>query len=191
MAGYFEDLLNRSMPVSLRTKVGTMFAELIAGVNALMTRTMSMCLSSAGLVISGAGGLTGKAGSAFVAMVSGVPVFVAANTAMSALVGTIATTKFACWVWYVDGAGVITTSAKTADAATAVAALALVPSTPVGKAMVGILLVQNAAAGGFIGGTTALDAASVTGTYLSTVGISNFAGNVESTILKTVEQRNS
>lgn len=191
MAGKYEDQLNRSMPSAKRSAMGTALAQLIAGFNALAARASCAMLGSAGLVINGAGATFAKAGSAFSALVAGVPIVVAANTAMSAIAGNIATTKFAAWAFYVDGAGVITTSAKTADAATAAAAAALLPAPPANKTMVGFIVVQNATGGNFVGGTTALDAASITTSYYSTVGSAVFAGTTEGTALLDLESRST
>lgn len=178
--------LNTAMPIFRAMKFGTWLQGLVASFNASVNTdnaTASAVLSTPGLVINAGGALIAKAGSAFAALANGVLVYVVANTAMPALAGVIATTKFAAWAFYIDSAGTITVSAKTADAATLAAAVALVPAPPVGKAMIGFIVVQNATGGNFTGGTTALDAASITTTYVNTVGPTLFAANNLSSVI--------
>lgn len=150
-----------------------------ADLTALRTRINSCTLSSAGLAIKAGGSAIVKAGTAFSALANGTLVIKAANTDMSALVGTLATAKAAAWAFYVDSAGTITTSAKTADVADAAAAIALLPSAPDGNAMIGFITVANATGSNFVGGTTALDAVSVTTAYYNTSGLAASAAALE------------
>lgn len=158
------------------TDLTAVFADLTA----LRTRINTGTLNSAGLVIKAGSSAIVKAGSAFAALAGGAVVVKAANTDMSALVGTLATAKSAVWAFYIDSAGVITTSAKTADANDAAAALALMPASPDNKAMIGFIVVANASGSNFVGGTTALDAASITTTYYNTTGPTAFAAALTS-----------
>jgi hypothetical protein len=181
-----QDHLNRAMPAAFRAKLGDLLAALIvfanavlADVTALRTRVNTSMLTKAGLAIKTGGSAIVKYTSPIAALCNGVPVRKAAGD-MAALVGTLATAKSAAWAFYIDAAGTLTTSAKTADADTHDAALALLVAPPDNKAMVGFIVVDNATGSGFVGGTTALDAASLTVTYYDTMGVAPFAAALTS-----------
>jgi hypothetical protein len=135
-----------------------------------VTRQSSFLFSSAGLTIGSGGKTTAAAGNGFNFQAGGVVGYKAAGD-MSALVGTIADGSSAGWAFYIDSAGTITTSAKTADAADADAAFALLNAVavPTDLALIGQLVVSTSGAT-FIGGTTALDAGTATDLYISAVG---------------------
>lgn len=164
--------INKLAPAANKVKLGDLLSEIIGKLNL----AQSSMLTKAGLVIKAGSSPIVKAGVAFAAVANGVPVRKAANTDMAALVGTLATAKSALWAFYIDSAGTLTTSAKTADADTHAAAMALLPVTPAGKAMIGFIVVDNATGSNFVGGTTALDAASLTVTYYDTMN--NHVGSV-------------
>lgn len=157
--------LNRSSPAAARVRLGDQLAALKADVAALASQ--NRLLSSATLVIKAGGGTVPKASTAFAAIAAGVVQVKAADTDMSVIAGTLATAKAALWAFYIDSAGTITTSTKTADAANAAAALKLKPAVPANKVEIGYIIVANATGSNFVGGTTALDAANVTTTYVS------------------------
>ncbi len=99
---------------------------------------------------------------------------------MAALAGTVATTKFGAWLFVVDAAGTQTTVAVGLAYASAAAALvaiqaAYADSTDAlgvqSKALIGYVIVQNATGSDFVGGTTNLDTASITATYVNTPGV--------------------
>lgn len=174
LASTLQAFLNKLAPTAFRTKLGDLLAEMITKFNDLKARQSSRMLTSAGLAIKTGGSAIVKAGNAFAAIANGTVVRKAANTDMAALVGTLATAKSALWAFYIDSAGTLTASAKTADAATHDAAIALLPAAPTGKAMIGFIVVDNATGSNFVGGTTALDAASLTVTYYNTTGAQPF-----------------
>ena len=147
----------------------TPIAANVVDIAAIRTRLRSAMLSPAGLAIGPSAKLVPQAVKPVMAMAAGTLVFKAAGTEMSALAGTIANTKYGLWAFYVDSAGTITTSTKTADADTAAAAFALMPAVPTGKAQIGAIIVVSSDAGGFIGGTHALDL-NCTVIYIDTVG---------------------
>lgn len=181
--------VNNSTPANARAKVGDAIADLIAQSNIIRTRSNSSMLSNAGLAIKAGSSAIVKAGTAFAALAAGSPVHKAANTDMAALVGTLATAKSAVWAFYIDAAGTLTTSAKSADAASDAAAIALLPATPDDKAMIGFILVNNATGSNFVGGTTALDTASLTVTYFNTTGPAPFISTVLPSAIKDLESR--
>lgn len=157
--------LDRSMPAAKRASLGTLLAAIQADVAALAAT--ERLLASPGLVIKAGSSPTVKAGSGFSALAAGVVVTKAADTDMAAIAGTLASTKFALWAFYVDSAGTLTSSTKTADVDDADAALRLKPAVPAGKVELGYIIVENGTGGAFTAGTTNLDATDVTTTYVS------------------------
>lgn len=160
-----KDQLNRCMPVAQAVKLGILLEELITQVNSVRESIRTNIVLPATLAIKSGTSPTVKSTGQFVVRVDGTVVVKAANTDMSALVGTLATAKAALWAFYIDSAGTITTSTKTADADDDAAALLLKPAVPDGKVELGYIIVENATGSGFVGGTTALDAEDVTVTY--------------------------
>lgn len=171
----YQRQLNHCMPIAKDVGLGDILNDLITSLNLLLGVLASYMVTSAGLAIKAGSGVLVKAVNACVAVVNGVPVAIAANTDMAALVGTIAgvgSNDFALWPFYTDGAGTLTTGAMTTPAASLAAAAALLPATPAAKTLIGFIIVQNAqsANADFVGGTTALDAAGVTVTYFNAIG---------------------
>ena len=115
-------------------------------------------LTSAGLVIKGAGNTLAKAGSAFYATVAGKVVTKTANTDMAALSGTVTNAKFNVFVFYIDSAGTLTSAMGTEGATLAAVKF---PVTPDRKAAIGFVIINPTGTGNFVGGTTALDDATV------------------------------
>ncbi len=137
--------------------------------NNLHKRGDNQVITPAGLVIKSAYSPTVKAGtlSAFVA--DGTLVYKAANTDMPAISGTLAKNKFALWSFYIDSAGTLTASSKTADAASAAAALLLKPAIPAAKAEIGYIIVGSHANQAFTAATSPLETTATT-LYFSNVG---------------------
>lgn len=134
---------------------------------ALADRYSSQATSTAGLVIFGAASALAKTGAAaFAGVANGVPVAIAASTTLPALTGinTSAAGRFVIAAFFIDAASVVTVLGGS-EAATL--ATATFPQSPVGKAMVGYLVITNGG-GAFTGGTTALDTA--TTVFVSPVG---------------------
>lgn len=154
--------LDHAAPALAHAKLGSTLQDIINAHN-------NASLAKAGLAIHGASSAVVKSTAPIFALVGGAPVR-KAPADLSALAGTLATGKSALWAFYIDASGTITTSAKTADAATHDAALALMPAVPAGKAMFGFIVVDNATGSGFVGGTTALDTGSLTVTYYDVTG---------------------
>jgi len=187
--GSRQEKINKLAPAASKAKLGDAIAELITAQNALAARASTAVITKAGLAIKAGASPIVKAVAAFVALIAGVPVRKGANTDMAALVGTLATAKSAAWAFYIDADGTLTTSAKTADADTHAAALALLPVTPAAKAMIGFIVVDNATGSNFVGGTTALDTGSLTVTYYDTIGPTVLASELAALTVKTLEVR--
>jgi hypothetical protein len=167
--------LNGMSPITDSVKLGDVIGDLVTNSNTSM-------ITSAGLAISGTTTLA-EAVNACVAMVNGTVVPIPAATNMSALVGTLPTANVAAWAFYINASGTISTGAMTTPAATAALAIAALAAqvnanqpvliggqSPAPSALIGFITVSNASGSNFVGGTTALNAASVTTTYYSVVG---------------------
>jgi hypothetical protein len=157
-------MLNKMAPAAKLTKLGDVINDLITAVNSLCFGV----ITAATLCIKAGGSAVVKSSTAIICRVNGLTVTKTADTDMAALVGTLATLKYAAWAFYVDSAGTMTTSAKTADSTSSAAAIALLPAVPAGKLQVGYIVVYNGTAADFVGGTTALDAALLVVTYVNT-----------------------
>ena len=133
--------------------------------SALADNSSTVALATAGLAITGAGGTTAKIGATpYYAFAGGRLVTIAAATAMPALTGlVIPANLFNVAFFFVTAAGVV--SAVFGIQGATLGAVTM-PNTPLGQALVGILIITNGAT--FTGGTTALDTA--TTVYLSPIG---------------------
>jgi len=149
----------------------TPIAATVVDVTAMRTAARTKMLSPAGLAIGPSAKLTAQAAKPFMALAGGTLVYKPAATEMSVLPASTTTQgKFGLWAFYIDSAGTITTSARTAEADTAVAAFALMPAVPASKAQIGAIIVTDADSV-FVAGTDALDAQGVTTIYIDTVGL--------------------
>jgi len=136
----------------------------------LADRMISQSLSSAGLVIKAGGSAIVKTGaSAYYGIANGVLVTKAAATDMAALVGTVTADLFNVYCFYIDSAGTLTTAMGVEGTTLAKVKF---PQTPQGKAMIGFVIINPTGTGDFVGGTTALDDATVvpTAAYVNTQG---------------------
>jgi len=130
-------------------------------------RLNSVTLTSAGLAIkAGASALVKTGAAATTLSVEGVLASIAAATDMPALVGTVTADLFNVYVFSQDRAGTRYTTMGT-EAATL--AGVKFPSIPDNRAVIGFI-VATASGAAFIGGTTALDAGTVTVSYNNSVG---------------------
>ncbi len=193
--GSKQEQLNKSMPIAATTKLGDVIAELVAGYNTLLAEVTALTTAlntnviiPATLAIKAGSSAVVKSTSAIVVKVDGTAVSKAANTDMSALVGTIASGSAAAWDFYINAAGTISTSAKTADAATAAAALALLPDVPSGKVRIGSVAVLSTGAT-FVGGTTALDAGTAAATYYNASTAAVFTDGITAEEVVGLEDR--
>ncbi len=140
-------------------------ADMRASLLKLQTNAVDLVLSSAGLAIKGAASAIVKSVNAINAVIDGVVVAKAAAD-MAALVGTIATTKKGLFVFTLQADGTLKTTAGTLTGA-ALSDLVF-PTIPAGEVVIGFIIVENGTAGNFVGGTTALDTALLTITYVNT-----------------------
>ncbi len=125
----------------------------------LWDRQTSRPLNSAGLVIHGSGGLVPKTGAADQYLLAqGLPQYILASTDMPALVGTVVHGTFNVFCFFIDAAGTVTSLIGTAGASLKAMQF---PVFPTNKALVGFIIVNPTGTGDFVGGTTALDDATV------------------------------
>jgi hypothetical protein len=122
-------------------------------------RYSSQALQSAGLVIKAGGSALAKTGgSATKLLADGKLVNIAAATDMAALAGTVTNAKFNVYCFFVDSAGTLTSAMGTEGASLAAVVF---PTFPAKKALVGFIIINPTGTGPFVGGTTALDDATV------------------------------
>ena len=143
---------------------GTDRFSLLQVLGSIGDRFSSCAISSAGLAITSGGSTTASTGSAVTNLIAnGIPVAIAASTAMPALVGTITAASFNVFCFFIDSASVVTVAMGTEGTTLA---KVVYPAFPAGKALVGVLTVTYAST--FTGGSTPLDTA--TTTYNSPTG---------------------
>jgi hypothetical protein len=119
----------------------------------------SQMLQTAGLVIkAGGSALVKSGGSAAKVLADGKLVNIAAATDMAALSGTVTNAKFNVFAYFIDSAGTLS-SAMGKEAATLAAVK--FPTKPQKKTMVGFTIINPTGTGDFVGGTTAIDDATV------------------------------
>lgn len=126
--------------------------------NPIADRVSTQTLGSAGLAIKAGGSAIVKAATAFYASVKGKLVTKTANTDMAALSGTVTNAKFNVFAFFIDSAGTLTTAMGTEGSTLAAV---IFPPIPEGKALIGFTVINPTGTGNFVGGTTALDDATV------------------------------
>lgn len=114
-------------------------------------------LNSAAIAITGAGTTTVSNTAAFTYIANGGLSTLAIDTVLSALAGTVAQNTFNVFCFYINLAGVMTTSMGSAGPTLNAVEF---PSTPQGSVMIGFIHI-NPTGGAFVGGITHLDDATV------------------------------
>jgi len=145
-------------------------AKLSQILTGIYRRLNSVTLTSPALVIKARASALVKTGAtATTVSVEGVLASIAAATDMPALVGTVTADLFNVYVFSQDRAGTRYTTMGT-EAATL--AGVKFPSIPDNRAVIGFIVVNPTGTGNFVGGTTALDDATVAPNvvYNNTVG---------------------
>lgn len=125
----------------------------------LFDRQTSFPITTAGLVIKAGASALAKTGAAVsYYLANGILQKVAAATDMPALAGTVTNAKFNVFCFFIDSAGV-TTSVMGSEGSTL--ATLKFPQFPLKKALIGFIIINPTGTGNFVGGTTALDDATV------------------------------
>ena len=127
--------------------------------SAIFDRATSKQLNAAGLVINTGGSPLVKTGAtACHAIAGGILRSIAASTNMAALSGSVTNARFNVYLYMIDSAGTLTTVLGTE--ATTLAGV-LFPDVPQGRAVIGFTIINPTGTGPFVGGTTAIDDATV------------------------------
>jgi hypothetical protein len=137
---------------------------------AIGDRLSSQTLTSAALRIKGgSASAVVQSNAVYVGCASGVLVTKATTTDMAALVGTVVNATFNVFAHFIDKAGTLTTAMGLPGATLAAVKL---PPIPEGKALIGFVIINPTGTGNFVGGTTALDDATVVpnAVFVNTVG---------------------
>jgi hypothetical protein len=122
-------------------------------------RESSLALNTAGLVIHGSASALVKTGAADCYLfANGILQKITAATDLPALVGTVLNAQFNVFCFFIDSAGVKTVAMGTAGTTLA---KVVFPQFPKQKALIGFIVVNPTGTGNFVGGTTALDDATV------------------------------
>lgn len=136
----------------------------------ITSRLQSCTLSTAGLVIKAVASALAKTGASVTHFIAeGVKGRIAASTDMPALVGSVTNAKFNVFVFSVDKASTVTVQMGVEGATEAAIKW---PKLDQRKAVVGFIVINPTGTGPFVGGTTALDDATVVpnAAYVSPVG---------------------
>jgi hypothetical protein len=125
----------------------------------LFDRESSLALNTAGLAIHGSASALVKTGAADCYLVAnGILQKITAATDLTALAGTVLNAQFNVFCFFIDSAGVKTVAMGTAGSTLA---KVVFPQFPKQKALIGFIIVNPTGTGNFVGGTTALDDATV------------------------------
>ena len=147
------------MAKTITTSVGGLSdAGVRAALLKLQSASIDFLLSTGGLAIKAGGGVLVKAATLCKAFINGVLLSIAANTDMAALAGTVTNAKFNVFVFSTKSDGTLSSQMGT-EAATLGAVV--FPTIPADSAVIGFIIVNPTGTGNFVGGTTALDDATV------------------------------
>jgi hypothetical protein len=125
----------------------------------VLDRQSSVALNTAGLVIkAGASTLVNSGAADCYLVANGILQKITAATDMPALSGTVVNATFNVFCFYIDSAGTKTSAMGTAGTTLA---KVVFPQFPQKKALIGFIIVAPTGTGNFVGGTTALDDATV------------------------------
>ncbi len=138
---------------------------------AIADRIVSQTLTSAALRIKGGSAsaiVQTNAASTYFA--NSKLVTKATATDLPALVGTVANATFNVFAFFIDSAGTLTVTIGLAGVTLAAVTF---PQLPAGKALIGFVIINPTGTGGFVGGTTVLDDATVVpnAVFVNTLGV--------------------
>lgn len=160
MATKMNDFLNlvEGNPLLQRALQG-LLTDLTVDTTFLRDRLKSAMSVVSTPVIKTGGSALSKTGAAIsYGVANGVARTIAASTDQAAYSGTVTNAKFNVYVHFIDSAGVLTSAMGTEGATLAAVVF---PTIPAGKAVVSYTIINPTGTGPFVGGTTALDDATV------------------------------
>lgn len=146
------------MSKSIRTTESTSNKNLRDVLTLIQSNICDMLLSTGGLAIKAGGSAIVKAATLCKAIVNGVLVSISANTDWTALSGTVTNAKFNVFVFGIQSDGTKVTLMGTEGATLGTVVF---PTIPDNTAVVGFVIINPTGTGNFVGGTTALDDATV------------------------------
>lgn len=146
------------MSKSIRTTESTSNQNLRDVISSIQSNLCDMLLSTGGLAIKAGGSAIVKAATLCKAIVNGVLVSIGANTDWAALSGTVTNAKFNVFVFGIQSDGTKVTLMGTEGASLGAVVF---PTIPANTAVVGFAIINPTGTGNFVGGTTALDDATV------------------------------
>lgn len=123
----------------------------------LQTNICDMVFNTGALAIKAGGSAIAKTVNAVYGRINGA-IFTKAAADMAALAGTVTNAKFNVFVFTVTAGGTLATTMGT-EAATLAAVV--FPTIPSGSVVIGFVIINPTGTGNFVGGTTALDDATV------------------------------
>lgn len=161
------DLVVAGVAVALGTAHHANGANVKAAPGSTVTG-QSQIFNTGGLAIKAGASALAKTVNTIQAMVGGTLVSKAAAD-MAALAGTVVNATFNVYAFFLDAAGTLTTVMGTAGATLADV---VIPQASATRAMIGYVIINPTGTGNFVGGTTALDDATVVpnAVYVNTVG---------------------
>ena len=152
------------MSKTLRQSIGDLSSENMREVlRTFQSGIIDTCLNAAGLAIKVGGSKLVKSVNTVNCFISGAFITKAASD-MAALSGTIVDGNSNVFVFTVNAAGTLATYIGTAGATNAAVVF---PVIPTGEVVLGFVMIHTVGAD-FVGGTTALDAGTVTAIYVDT-----------------------
>lgn len=147
------------MPKSIKTSVGGLSDQGVRdAIGEIQSALVDVLLSTTGLVIKAGASTLAKGATLAKALVNGVLVNIPANTDMAALAGTVVNATFNVFAFTINSAGTVATTMGTAGATLGAVVF---PTIPADSAVIGFVIINPTGTGNFVGGTTALDDATV------------------------------
>lgn len=160
MATKMNDFLNQvdGQPL-LQRALMALLTDLATDTTFLRDRLKShMQTVSTPVIKTGASALSKTGAAISYGVANGVAVKIAASTDQAAYAGSVTNAKFNIYVQFIDSASALTSAMGTEGATLAAVVF---PAIPAGKAVVSYTIINPTGTGPFVGGTTALDDATV------------------------------
>ncbi|OQB18158.1 MAG: hypothetical protein BWY14_01004 [Parcubacteria group bacterium ADurb.Bin192] len=144
------------MGKTISNGVYTSSQDILNALEQLQTNACDMLLNTGGLAIGSSSKAAVKIANTVYAMIDGA--LVKKTTAEVALSGTVTNAKFNVYVLSMDASGTVTASMGTEGATIGAVVF---PTVPDDEVVLGFVIVNPTGTGNFVGGTTALDDATV------------------------------
>jgi hypothetical protein len=155
--------------VNTQVPISHLRGALLNVLRPLVDRYSTQTLKAGQLTIKASGSPLAKIGSRWDGIVRGMLVTKPANTDMAPLSGTVPNGKFNVFAFFIDADGTLSTAMGTEGSTLKQVKFPVIPE---GKACIGFVIINPTGTGNFVGGTTALDDATVqpNAVFVDTVG---------------------